>query len=127
MKNIIIPQNIKESIEKFIRIYSKIGKANHYIVLLGLFLLFNFVITRANLSIGFYLIPIILGFILNMIFSNNDTFLIEVNNSGVVEIYEDVKYKLISKKNQLIIFQRDGRKTTVTQGNYTIKPFIVEK
>lgn len=127
MKNITIPQNIKEPFEKFIRLYSKIGKANHYIVLLGLFLLFNFVITRANLSIGLYLIPIALGFLLNMIYSSTDTFLIEVNNNGVVEIYADVKYKLISKKNQLIIFQRDGRKTTVTQGNYTIKPFVVEK
>lgn len=124
MKNNIIPNNIKESFERFTRIYSKIGKANHYIVLLGLFLLFNFVITRANLSIGFYLIPIALGFVLNMIYSSTNTFLIEVNNNGVVEIYADVKYKLIPKKNQLIIFQRDGRKTSITQGNYTIKPFL---
>lgn len=116
-------KNIKNKFSDFSKKYAKIGKSNHYIVLLSIFLSFNFIIIRTGLNVSFYIIPIILGFVLNLIFSNSETFIIEVINNGDKVIFADVKYKLNVKKNRLIIFERNGRKTTITQGNYTIQSF----
>lgn len=119
--------NLKDLQQKFTTMYSKIAKANHYIILLGVFLIFNFIITRADLSISFYLIPVAIGFFLNMIFSSKETYLIEINNNGILQTYSDVKYRINKKKNQLIIFERDGNKAIISQGNYTIKPFLIKE
>ena len=114
---------LKNKFIDFSKKYAKIGKSNHYIVLILVFLIFNYIITRTGANISFYIIPIIIGFFLNLIFSNSETYTIEVTNNGERLIYTDVKYKFNEKKNRLIIFERNGKKTNIIQGNYTIIPF----
>lgn len=104
--------------------YSKIGKANHYVVMIAVFLLFNFFITRLELNIAFYFFPIGICSLLSIIYSIYNTYDIEVINNGEVKLYNDVKYKIDSKKNQLTVYERNGNKTTISQGNYTIKPSV---
>ena len=108
---------LKNKFIDFSKKYAKIGKSNHYIVLILVFLIFNYIITRTGANISFYIIPIIIGFFLNLIFSNSETYTIEVTNNGERLIYTDVKYKFNEKKNRLIIFERNGKKTNIIQGN----------